>query len=556
MTGRGQTGRMRTVLMVLFDQVQSLDVTGPLEVFTGANTWRGGRGDGPAYDIRTASLGGRPVRTSSGLRVTPDEDLREVRLSRPGLLIVPGGEGSRRPDPELTGWLRAHGRQADRLVSVCTGAFLLAEAGLLDGRRVTTHWAYCASLAARYPQVSVEEDPIFVRDGNVATSAGVTAGIDLALALVEDDLGRDAALDIARHLVVFLRRPGNQAQFSAQLAGQLANREPLREVQRWIADHPAADLSVETLARQASLSPRQFARAFAAEVGMPPGRYVDRVRLETARRRLEDTADGVEQTARSCGYGTPEAMRRAFVRALGVSPGEYRRRFRAAIALIITTKESQCRSPSCSSTGSPCLDAIGPYQVLSGLPGAEVSFVAERPGPIRDEEGSLVVSAPAGLADVPRPDIVVVPGGPGQNDQMQDGPVHEWLRAADQATTWTTSVCTGSLILAAAGLLAGRRATTHWLALDELGQLGATPVTDRVVFDGKYVTAAGVSSGIDMGLTLAGRIAGDQVAQAIQLMIEYDPQPPYDAGSPDRAPAEIVARPARPQPLPADRPPG
>ena len=187
-----------------------------------------------------------------------------------------------------------------------------------------------------------------------------------------------------------------------------------------------------------------------------------------------------------------------------------------------------------------CLDAIGPYQVLSGLPGAEVSFVAERPGPIRDEEGSLVVTARAGLSDVPRPDIVLVPGGPGQNDQMQDGPVHEWLRAADQATTWTTSVCTGSLVLAAAGLLAGRRATTHWLAMDELGQLGATPVTDRVVFDGKYVTAAGVSSGIDMGLTLAGRISGDQVAQSIQLMIEYDPQPPYDAGSPDRAPAEIT----------------
>ena len=186
------------------------------------------------------------------------------------------------------------------------------------------------------------------------------------------------------------------------------------------------------------------------------------------------------------------------------------------------------------------LDAIGPYQVLSGLPGAQVAFVAERPGPIRDEVGSLILSAEAGLPDVPRPDIIVVPGGPGQNSQMQDGLVHEWLRAADQASTWTTSVCTGSLILAAAGLLTGRRATSHWLALDELGRLGATPVSERVVFDGKYVTAAGVSSGIDMGLTLAGRIAGDDVAQAIQLMIEYDPQPPYDAGSPDRAPDEIV----------------
>jgi putative intracellular protease/amidase len=188
------------------------------------------------------------------------------------------------------------------------------------------------------------------------------------------------------------------------------------------------------------------------------------------------------------------------------------------------------------------LDAIGPYQVLSGIPGAEAVFVAEQPGTIRDEVGSLVLSAQAGLDDVPRPDVVVVPGGPGQRDQMRDGPVHEWLRATDRTSTWTTSVCTGSLILAGAGPLAGRRATTHWLAMDELGALGATPVGDRVVSDGKYVTAAGVSSGIDMALTLAGRLAGDDTAQAIQLMIEYDPQPPYDAGSADRAPAEIVSR--------------
>jgi transcriptional regulator GlxA family with amidase domain len=319
---------MRAVLITLFEGVQSLDVTGPLEVFAGANSWRRRHDGSPCYGIRTASLGGHPVRTSSGLRLAPDGDLREA--APPDLLIVPGGEGARRAGPELAGWLRAHGRDAERLVSVCTGAFLLAEAGLLDGRRVTTHWAYCATLAARFPGLSVDPDPIFVRDGNVVTSAGVTAGIDLALALVEEDLGRDAALEIARYLVVFLRRPGNQAQFSAQLVAQLANREPLRDVQRWIADHPAADLSVETLASRARLSPRQFARAFAAEVGMPPGRYVDRVRLELARHRMEDTADGVEQTARFCGYGTPEAMRRAFIRALGVSPDEYRRRFRPA----------------------------------------------------------------------------------------------------------------------------------------------------------------------------------------------------------------------------------
>ena len=321
---------MRTVLLVLFDQVQALDVTGPLEVFAGANTWRTGHGAAPEYEIRTASLGGRSVRTSSGLRLTPDADLLEFGDPGPDMLVVPGGEGSRRPAPGLAGWLRAHAPQAARLVSVCTGTFLLAEAGLLEGRRVTTHWAYCGALAAQYPGLTVDPNPIYIRDGHVATSAGVTAGIDLALALVEDDLGREVALQIARNLVVFLRRPGNQTQFSAQLASQVANREPLREVQRWIADHPAADLSVQTLASQASLSPRQFARAFTAEVGMPPGRYVDRARLEAARRRLEDTADGVEQTARCCGYGTPEAMRRAFVRTLGVSPGEYRRRFRPA----------------------------------------------------------------------------------------------------------------------------------------------------------------------------------------------------------------------------------
>ncbi len=188
------------------------------------------------------------------------------------------------------------------------------------------------------------------------------------------------------------------------------------------------------------------------------------------------------------------------------------------------------------------LDAVGPYQVLSALPGAHVVFVAEQRGPYGDSpRRTLRMFAPAALEDVPCPDVVVVPGGPGQDDQMLDGPVHEWLRVVDQTSTWTTSVCTGSLILAAAGLLDGRRATSHWLALDQLGRLGATAVPERVVFDGKYVTAAGVSAGIDMGLALAGRIAGDEAAQAIQLNIEYDPQPPYDAGSADRAPAQLVA---------------
>jgi putative intracellular protease/amidase len=187
------------------------------------------------------------------------------------------------------------------------------------------------------------------------------------------------------------------------------------------------------------------------------------------------------------------------------------------------------------------LDAVGPYEVLSRLPDAETVFVGERTGPVRNDVGSLHLVAQATLSDVPRPDIVVVPGGPGQTAHMSDGPVHQWLRAADETSTWTTSVCTGSLILAAAGLLAGRRATSHWLALDQLPALGATPTSERVVVDGKYVTAAGVSSGIDMALTLTGRVAGDQLAQTIQLGTEYDPQPPYDAGAPDKAPAEIVS---------------
>lgn len=186
------------------------------------------------------------------------------------------------------------------------------------------------------------------------------------------------------------------------------------------------------------------------------------------------------------------------------------------------------------------LDAIGPYEVLSRLPGASVAFVGAEPGPVRTDNGMLTLLAEHSLDDVPQPDVVLVPGGPGEVAARAGGAALDWLRHADRTSTWTTSVCTGSLILAAAGLLDGRRATTHWLAFDELRRLGAEPVDERVVFDGKLVTAAGVSAGIDMALALAARIAGDAVAQAIQLGIEYDPQPPFDAGSPHRAPAEIV----------------
>ncbi|WP_405922074.1 GlxA family transcriptional regulator [Streptomyces sp. NBC_00122] len=316
---------LRNVLVLLYDGVQSLDVTGPVEVFSAVARFPGR----PGYEIRTVSPGGAPVRTSSGLTLMPDGELESARPGRGTTLLVPGGRYTADFEPRITDWLRAHGGGARRLVSVCTGGLLLAEAGLLDGRRATTHWYVCEQMARDYPAVAVEPDPIYVRDGPVATSAGVTAGIDLALALVEEDHGRDVALTIARHLVVFLRRPGNQAQFSAQLEAQTARREPLRDVQQFITEHPGGDLSVEALAARARLSPRHFSRAFQAETGATPGRYVERVRVEHARRLLEDSREGVAQISRACGYGTPEALRRAFVKTLGQSPAEYRRRFGA-----------------------------------------------------------------------------------------------------------------------------------------------------------------------------------------------------------------------------------
>ncbi|MDS1272636.1 GlxA family transcriptional regulator [Lipingzhangella sp. LS1_29] len=322
--------RSRTVLILLFEDVQSLDITGPLEVFTGANSWCAARGTRPAYAPMTASPDAAPIRTSSGLRITPDADLH--CQTAPDLLLVPGGAGTRHPPPKVLTWLREQGAHATRLISVCTGAFLLAEAGLLAGRRATTHWAHCHTLANRFPEVTVATDPIFVRDGHIATSAGVTAGIDLTLSLVDDDLGSEAALAVARNMVMFLRRPGSQAQFSAQLAVHTARSPRMHELQQWIAEHPEADLSVEALARRTHLSARHFARAFTSEIGMSPGRYVDLARIESARRRFADSDAGVAETARACGYGTPEALRRAFLRRLGVGPSEYRERFRCPMS--------------------------------------------------------------------------------------------------------------------------------------------------------------------------------------------------------------------------------
>jgi transcriptional regulator GlxA family with amidase domain len=333
----------RTIAVLLFDDVQSLDVSGPIEVFATANRLLDAalaaapgarrshsRAVPRGYTIRTLSADGAPIRTSSALTLVPDGSLLDAP-ERIDTLIVPGGRGARAAsaDARLLEWVADASARSRRTASVCTGAFVLAAAGLLAGRRATTHWAAAAALARLHPDVRVDPDPIFVRDGNIWTSAGVTAGIDLALALVERDHDRDAALTIARHLVMFLRRPGGQSQFSATLAAQEPAREPLREVQWSILDDVAGDHSVDAMAARANMSARHFARAFRAETGVTPARYVERVRLEAARRRLEDTAEPIARVAAACGFGAAETMRRAFLRALDVAPAEYRRRFQA-----------------------------------------------------------------------------------------------------------------------------------------------------------------------------------------------------------------------------------
>ena len=319
----------RTVVVALFEGVQSLDVAGPMEVFACADHYSRAEAGAPAYRVVQASADGAAVRCSSGMGLAPQAGLEEVGPI--DTLVVPGGMGTMEPDGRLVGWLGANAASARRVVSVCSGAFLLGRAGLLDGRRATTHWNLCESLARSFPRARVEPDPIFVRDGQVSTSAGVTAGIDLALALVEEDLGQDAALWVARVLVVYLRRPGGQAQFSAHLAARGAERPSLRGLQHWIEGHPDGDLSVEALAARSGFSPRHFARVFSREVGMTPGRYVESVRMDAARRRLEQTDEGVDAVARACGFGSAEVMRRAFARRLGCSPGRYRMRFRTAV---------------------------------------------------------------------------------------------------------------------------------------------------------------------------------------------------------------------------------
>jgi transcriptional regulator GlxA family with amidase domain len=315
-------GMSRTIEFLVFPDFQVLDLTGPLEVFSQAERMRPG-----SYTLRTIALEPGMVTASCGLSVSADARL----ATGTDTLVVAGGRGAHiaTADGVHAAWIAAAAGRVRRVASVCSGAFLLAAAGVLDGRRATTHWQSCGELASRYPAVTVDPDPIFVRDGPVWTSAGVTAGIDLALALVEADQDGALARAVARQLVVFVQRPGGQTQFSAQLAAQRPEREPLRRLQAFIAEHPDADLSVPALATRAGMSERHFARVFRAETGSSPAAHVEAVRVETARRLLESTPDGLDRIARAAGFGTIATMHRAFRRTVRVTPGEYRSRFRA-----------------------------------------------------------------------------------------------------------------------------------------------------------------------------------------------------------------------------------
>jgi transcriptional regulator GlxA family with amidase domain len=314
----------RRVVLLAFPDVQILDVTGPSEVFAIADRICSG-----AYSIELVAPDAGELQSSGSLRLVADRDIEHCTGPIDTLLVAGGlGVDAAMEDRPLLDWLGGAAVRSRRVASVCTGAFLLAQAGLLDGRRATTHWSACRRLAEDHPSVQVELDSIFVRDGSTYTSAGISAGIDLALALVEEDLGSRVALQIARTLVLFMRRPGGQAQFSNTLESQSVQISGLRELQAWIADHLDDDLSVSALAQRAFMSPRNFARVFASQTGQTPGRYVESLRIERARTLLQGGERTIEGVAMACGFGTVETLRRSFSRRLGVSPSDYRDRFK------------------------------------------------------------------------------------------------------------------------------------------------------------------------------------------------------------------------------------
>ncbi|MBN3457922.1 AraC family transcriptional regulator [Mycolicibacterium mageritense DSM 44476 = CIP 104973] len=317
----------RSVVILGYSGVQALDLAGPFDVFTAATLVLAGEGrtdDG--YVVTLTSADSEPVTTLTGLEFVaqPLPDPADAIDT----LLIPGGIGAdtARAKPEVIDWIKT--ASARRVVTVCTGAFLAAQAGLLDGCPATTHWASAGRLASEFPNIAVDPDPIFIRSSDrVWTAAGVTAGIDLALALVEDDYGTDIAQTVARWLVLYLRRPGGQTQFAAPVWMPRAKRAPIREVQELIEAEPGGLHRISELAQRAAMSPRHFTRVFTDEVGEAPGAYVERIRTDAARRQLEETDDTITVIATRCGFGTAETMRRNFVRRLGISPDQYRKTF-------------------------------------------------------------------------------------------------------------------------------------------------------------------------------------------------------------------------------------
>jgi transcriptional regulator GlxA family with amidase domain len=317
------------VYIACFPGAELLDIAGPTSVFSSATSLLRRKA---GYDVRLVAQRAGPVITSSGVTLTAEQALGSIRGAI-DTLIVPGGLRGALDDDgaaALVPIIRRLAPRVRRLASVCSGAFILSRAGVLDGRAAVTHWAACDQLRRSNPRCRVEDDRIFVRDGNVWTSAGVSTGIDLALAMVEEDHGAQLALEISRWLVVYLRRPGGQSQFSAPLAAQVAERDGMRKLLLWMSENVQADLSVAALAQRANMSERTFARVFSAETRFTPAAYVERLRVDAARRTLESSRKSVKQIARQCGFGTVETMHRAFKRSVGSTPLEYRARFATA----------------------------------------------------------------------------------------------------------------------------------------------------------------------------------------------------------------------------------
>ena len=324
---------VRHIAFLVLPNVTLLDVTGPYEVFTQGIECVGGKDANAAftYKLHTVSAGrGRTICTASGLSIQCEDTIRTVDYSI-DTLFIPGVPNScvcsYNAGKQVLEWIGEQAHEVRRICSVCTGTFLLAEAGVLAGHKATSHWEVCDKLAQDYPEIEVDGNPIFIKDGNVYTSAGISAGMDLALALLEEDFGRPLAIEVAKQMVLYLKRPGNQSQYSSVLTHQQVDYRPIQEIESWIMEHLHETLTVERLAEQSLMSARNFARVFMRETGITPAKYIDKLRIETACRYLVDTQLSLKEIATTCGLGTVDNMRKVFIKYLEISPVEYRKRF-------------------------------------------------------------------------------------------------------------------------------------------------------------------------------------------------------------------------------------